>query len=127
MPEQRLIRESLKQGTAVCDRPLSAANVAVPPLAELLQEIQATPPDQWPHLLQMIRFFRTNFTMQPSLPSGVAVKSDSLRMGRDQKHQLVTEALQYWQGEPEDSLCCETWHFIHHAFAIEFEGADRSV
>ena len=120
MSEHPLANQSLENSAAVCDPQLPADNTAIPPLVELLQEIQATPIDQWPDLLQMIRFFREN-CVSPAPASVVSpLHADSSLDEGTQSQLLTSEALRYWKTGTDEHPSLETWDSIHRALAIDF-------
>jgi len=87
------------------------------PIADLLREIQQTPEEYWPNLLQMIQLFRETVTMKPGL-SNDRVKTVDNQISRDeriQKNQGAIELLRSWEEEGDEQEQTETWEYLRKA------------
>jgi hypothetical protein len=84
--------------------PPTLASEKVPPIETLIQEIQQTPPDQWGHLLEILRIFRQ------SVSSESKVDSTSPPI-----NQAAIDLLRSWREEGDEEEQRETWKFLKQA------------
>ncbi|OCR01674.1 hypothetical protein BCD67_13695 [Oscillatoriales cyanobacterium USR001] len=84
---------------------------------ELLQEIQETPREHWPNLLQMIRLFKETVTMKPR----VSEKSDKIDITklsleeRIKRNQGAIDLINSWVDEGDEEEQTETWEYLCQA------------
>ncbi|WP_413174384.1 hypothetical protein [Anabaena azotica] len=82
-------------------------------LTEILREIQATPKEYWPNLLQMMRVFRESVTFKPELsnpsPSEIDAQQEKLL---NQQHQALKQLTKEWLEEGEQEEQTETWEYL---------------
>lgn len=85
---------------------------------ELLQEIQETPREYWPNLLQMVRLFKETVTMKPR----VSEKSDKIDITklsleeRIERNQGAINLLRSWREEDDEEEQKETAECLEHLF-----------
>lgn len=91
------------------------------PMAELLKEIQQTPEEYLPNLLQMIRLFRQSVTMK-------AAQSDTWQKAIDEinnpdpetkvnRQKALSELLKKWEEEGDEQEQTETAEILRKALA----------
>jgi hypothetical protein len=80
------------------------ASERVPPLETLIQEIQQTPPEQWAHLLEILRIFRQSVSSESN------VESTSPPI-----NQAAIDLLHSWREEGDEEEQRETWEFLKQA------------
>jgi hypothetical protein len=85
--------------------PPTLASEIVPPLETLVQEIQQTPPDQWAHLLAILRIFRQS----------VGSASSSESSTPPPINQAAIDLLRSWREEGDEEEQRETWEFLKQA------------
>jgi hypothetical protein len=77
------------------------ASERVPPLETLIQEIQQTPPEQWAHLLEILRIFRQSVSSESN------VESTSPPI-----NQAAIDLLHSWREEGDEEEQRETWEVL---------------
>ena len=85
---------------------------------ELLQEIQETPREHWPNLLQMIRLFKETVTMKPRVPEN-SDKIDITKLSleeRIERNQGAINLLRSWREEDDEEEQKETAECLEHLF-----------
>ena len=63
-------------------------------LIEILREIQATPKEYWPNLLQIMRVFRESVTFKPEIFNHSQLEIDAQQQILNQQHQLRFQAIE---------------------------------
>jgi hypothetical protein len=84
--------------------PPTLASESIPHIETLIREIQQTPPEQWAHLLEILRIFRQ------SVSSASNVESVSPPI-----NQAAIELLRSWREEGDEEEQRETWEFLKQA------------
>ena len=86
------------------------------PIADLLREIQQTPEEYWPNLLQMIRLFRESVTVKPTLSDTPKKAIDEIKaIDPVQQHEVISKLLQSWVDEGDEQEQTETWEYLRKA------------
>lgn len=109
MSEQVKERESLEDSSN--SRRLSE------PIAELLREIQQTPREYWPNLLQMIRLFRETVTMKPGAVD-YAKAIDVTKLSKEEmieRNKAAIELINSWVDEGDEQEQTETAEYLRQA------------
>ena len=79
------------------------------PIADLLREIQQTPEEYWPNLLQMIQLFRETVTMKPTSSDTQKKVIDEIKaIDPFQQHEVISKLLQSWVDEGDEQEQTET-------------------
>jgi hypothetical protein len=108
MSEQVKERESLEDSSN--SRRLSE------PIADLLREIQQTPREYWPNLLQMIRLFRETVTMKPgTVGDRDNSKTEINTIDPRSQHEALSKLLQSWVDEGDEQEQTETAEYLRQA------------
>jgi hypothetical protein len=85
-------------------------------LAKLIIEIQQTPAEYLPNLLQIVRLFRESVTLKP-VPSDDSEQNatpETLEANRlDQQHKALKELTRLWIDEGDEQEQTETWEYLH--------------
>jgi uncharacterized damage-inducible protein DinB len=87
-------------------------------LAKLLLEIQQTPEEYLPNLLQIVRLFRESITMKPvrSDASEQNATPETLETNRlAQQHKALKELTRQWIEEGDEQEQTETWEYLRQA------------
>ncbi|MGA9383372.1 MAG: hypothetical protein WBV73_31800 [Phormidium sp.] len=86
------------------------------PIADLLREIQQTPEEYWPNLLQMIRLFRESVTIKPTSSDTPKKAMDEIKaIDPVQQHEVISKLLQSWVDEGDEQEQTETWEYFRKA------------
>jgi hypothetical protein len=85
-------------------RPPTLISERIPPIETLIQEIQQTPPEQWLHLLEILRIFRQSVSSE----SNVECESPPI-------NQAAIDLLRFWREEGDEEEQRETWEFLKQA------------
>ena len=87
-------------------------------LAKLILEIQQTPEEYLPNLLQIVRLFRESVTLKPT-PSDASeqkVTLETLEANRlAQQHKALKELTRLWIEEGDEQEQTETWEYLRQA------------
>lgn len=96
-------------------------------IAELLQEIQATPREYWSNLLQMLRLFRETVTIKPGdageQEAGAyhrETSSEELQLLAKQQ-QALKELTKQWIEEGDEQEQTETWEYLRQALDVDYQ------
>ncbi|HLP92073.1 MAG TPA: hypothetical protein VK184_26215 [Nostocaceae cyanobacterium] len=82
-------------------------------LTEILREIQATPKQYWPNLLQILRVFRESVTLKPELSNNTQSEIDTQHQEiLNQQYQALKKLTQEWLEEGEQEEQTETWKYL---------------
>lgn len=82
-------------------------------LTEILQEIQATPKQYWPNLLQILRVFRESVTLKTELSNHTQPEIDTQHQQLlNQQHQALKRLTKEWLEEGEQEEQTETWEYL---------------
>ena len=87
-------------------------------LAKLILEIQQTPEEYLPNLLQIVRLFRESVTMKaaPSDISDQKGTTENLEANRlAQQHKALKELTRLWIEEGDEQEQTETWEYLRQA------------
>ncbi|MFB2833147.1 hypothetical protein [Floridanema evergladense] len=91
------------------------------PMAELLQEIQQTPEEYLPNLLQMIRLFRESVTMKSAQSNAWQKVMDEINNPDSEKkatrQKALSELLKKWEEEGDEQEQTETAEILRKALA----------
>ncbi|MBD1930164.1 hypothetical protein H6F74_28670 [Trichocoleus sp. FACHB-90] len=89
------------------------------PVAELLREIQQTPKEYWPNLLQMIRLFRESVTVKPAPSDAWAKAMDEIKnpdpVEKVARQKALSDLLKSWEEEGDEQEQTETWEYLRQA------------
>ena len=87
-------------------------------LAKLILEIQQTPEEYLPNLLQIVRLFRESVTLKPA-PSDISEQkaaTETLEANRlAQQHKALKELTRLWIEEGDKQEQTETWEYLRQA------------
>jgi hypothetical protein len=87
-------------------------------LAKLILEIQQTPEEYLPNLLQLVRLFRESVTMKP-VPLEASEQNttpETLEANRlAQQHKALKELTRLWIEEGDEQEQTETWEYLRQA------------
>jgi len=84
-------------------------------LAKLILEIQQTPAEYLPNLLQIVRLFRESVTLKPVASDDVEQNATpkTLEANRlDQQHKALKELTRLWIEEGDEQEQTETWEYL---------------
>jgi hypothetical protein len=110
MPEQVLINESQGSKTADSEPRIGAEFV------EFLQEIQATPRESWPQLIQIMRLFREAVTKEHKVSDiSIPAKDTNGKFDPIEQHKALSELLRSWREEGDEEDQKETWEILSKA------------
>ena len=87
-------------------------------LPKLILEIQQTPEEYLPNLLQLVRLFRESVTMKaaPSNISEQKAATENLEANRlAQQHKALKELTRLWIEEGDEQEQTETWEYLRQA------------
>lgn len=87
-------------------------------LAKLILEIQQTPEEYLPNLLQIVRLFRESVTMKLAQPdiSEQKAATENLEANRlAQQHKSLKELTRLWIEEGDEQEQTETWEYLRQA------------
>lgn len=87
-------------------------------LAKLILEIQQTPEEYLPNLLQIVRLFRESISMKPVALDASEQKTtpETLEANRlDQQHKALKELTRQWIEEGDEQEQTETWEYLRQA------------
>jgi hypothetical protein len=118
MPEQELNRVA---NTPITESDSSLDNSTVSDnhvLAKLILEIQQTPEEYLPNLLQIVRLFRESVTLNPtsSDTSEQNATPETLEANRlAQQHKALKELTRLWIEEGDEQEQTETWEYLRQA------------
>ncbi|MFB8791456.1 MAG: hypothetical protein U7123_22115 [Potamolinea sp.] len=87
-------------------------------LAKLILEIQQTPAEYLPNLLQIVRLFRESVTIKPVAldASEQNTASETLEVNRlAQQHKALKELTRQWIEEGDEQEQTETWEYLRQA------------
>jgi hypothetical protein len=87
-------------------------------LAKLILEIQQTPEEYLPNLLQIVRLFRESVTLNPtsSDTSEQNATPETLEANRlAQQHKALKELTRLWIEEGDEQEQTETWEYLRQA------------
>ncbi len=87
-------------------------------LAKLLLEIQQTPEEYLPNLLQIVRLFRESVTLKPTPSDASEQKAtlETLEANRlAQQHKALKELTRLWIEEGDEQEQTETWEYLRQA------------
>ena len=83
---------------------------------ELLQEIQETPREYWPNLLEMIKLFKETVTMKPRVSDiSVSVQDKIDKFDPVKQHKSLSKLLQSWIDEGDEQEQTETAEYLRKA------------
>ncbi len=89
------------------------------PIADLLREIQQTPEEYWPNLLQMIRLFRETVTIKPTSSDAWKKAMDEINNPDPEKQvarqKALSELLRKWEEEGDEQEQTETAKILRKA------------
>ncbi|HLO52396.1 MAG TPA: hypothetical protein VK211_28610 [Kamptonema sp.] len=111
MSEQVLSSENQAPETSVSEPRIGAEFV------ELLQEIQETPREYWPNLLEMIRLFKETVIMKPRV-SKTQETIDITKLSKEeriQRNQGAIALINSWVDEGDEEEQTETWEYLCQA------------
>jgi hypothetical protein len=82
-------------------------------LTEILREIQTTPKEHWPNLLQIMRVFRESVTSKTDLLNHNQQEIDAQQQQLlNQQHQALKKLTKEWLEEGEQQEQTETWEYL---------------
>ncbi|AFZ58111.1 hypothetical protein H6G54_15685 [Anabaena cylindrica FACHB-243] len=82
-------------------------------LTEILHEIQTTPKEYWPNLLQIMRVFRESVTFKTDLLNHNQQEIDAKQQQLlNQQHQALKQLTKEWLEEGEQQEQTETWEYL---------------
>ncbi|MEA5616603.1 hypothetical protein VB711_01940 [Cronbergia sp. UHCC 0137] len=81
-------------------------------LTEILREIQSTPKEYWPNLLQIMRVFRESVTFKPENFNHSQSEIDSQQQILNQQHQALKQLTKEWLEAGEKDEQTETWEYL---------------
>jgi hypothetical protein len=87
-------------------------------LAKLILEIQQTPEEYLPNLLQIVRLFRESVRLKPALSdiSEQKAATETLEANRlAQQHKALKELTRLWIEEGDEQEQTETWEYLRQA------------
>jgi hypothetical protein len=88
-------------------------------LAKLILEIQQTPEDYLPNLLQIVRLFRESVTMKPVRSQTGAKAMDEIKnpdpVKKSVRQIALSELLRSWREEGDEQEQKETWEILEKA------------
>jgi siroheme synthase (precorrin-2 oxidase/ferrochelatase) len=88
-------------------------------LAKLILEIQQTPEEYLPNLLQIVRLFRESVTLKPVRSDAYAKVMDEVKNPDPVKKAVrqiaVSELLRQWEEEGDEQEQKETWEILSKA------------
>jgi hypothetical protein len=87
-------------------------------LAKLILEIQQTPEEYLPNLLEIVRLFRESVTLKPTLSdtSEQNATPETLEANRlAQQHKALKELTRLWIEEGDEQEQTETWEYLRQA------------
>lgn len=89
------------------------------PIAELLRELQQTPAEYWPNLLQMIRLFRETVTMKHTSSDAWEKAMDEINNPDPEKQvarqKALSELIRKWEEEGDEEEQTETAEILRKA------------
>jgi hypothetical protein len=92
-------------------------------LAKLILEIQQTPEEYLPNLLQIVRLFRESVTMKPVRSPAYAKAIDEIKNPDPVKKTVqqiaLSELLRSWREEGDEQEQKETWEILSQALDEE--------
>ncbi len=91
-------------------------------LAKLILEIQQTPEEYLPNLLQIVRLFRESVTLKPTPSDASEQKAtlETLEANRlAQQHKALKELTRLWIEEGDEQEQTETWEYLRQALDEE--------
>ncbi len=92
-------------------------------LAKLILEIQQTPEEYLPNLLQIVRLFRESVTMKPVRSPAYAKAMDEIKNPDPVKKTVqqiaLSELLRSWREEGDEQEQKETWQILSQALDEE--------
>lgn len=92
-------------------------------LAKLILEIQQTPEEYLPNLLQIVRLFRESVTMKPVRSPAYAKARDEIKNPDPVKKTVqqiaLSELLRSWREEGDEQEQKETWEILSQALDEE--------
>lgn len=110
MSEQALIVESPATATSLPETRIGNE------IVELLREIQQTPREYWPNLLQMIRLFRETATMKLETPDTSTKFTGEIKtIDPLQQHEALSKLLQSWVDDGDEQEQTETAEVLRKA------------
>ena len=110
MPDQALIRESQATATSAPETLIGEE------IVDFLREIQQTPREYWPNLLQMIRLFRETVEMKPGTPDTSIKATDEIKtIDPLQQHEALSKLLQSWVDDGDEQEQTETAEVLRKA------------
>jgi hypothetical protein len=88
-------------------------------LAKLILEIQETPEEYLPNLLQIVRLFRESVTMKPVRSHTYAKAMDEIKnpdpVKKSVRQIALSELLRSWREEGDEQEQKETWEILEKA------------
>ncbi len=88
-------------------------------LAKLILEIQQTPEEYLPNLLQIVRLFRESVTMKPVRSDAYAKAMDEIKnpdpVKKSVRHIALSELLRKWEEEGDEQEQTETAEILRKA------------
>jgi uncharacterized damage-inducible protein DinB len=118
MPEQDLSTVTNTPSTAGDSQQDNSAASDNHVLAKLILEIQQTPEEYLPNLLQIVRLFRESVTMKPVRSDASEQKTtpETLEANRlTQQHKALKELTRQWIEEGDEQEQTETWEYLRQA------------
>ncbi|MEG4534490.1 hypothetical protein [Microcoleus sp. D2_18a_D3] len=110
MPEQALISESQPAATSAPETRIGEE------IVDFLREIQQTPREYWPNLLQMIRLFRSTVTMKPgTADTSIKATNEIKTIDPVQQHEALSKLLQSWVDDGDEQEQTETAEVLRKA------------
>ena len=110
MSEQVLSSENQAPETADSEPRIGAEFV------EFLQEIQATPRESWPQLIQIMRLFREAVTKDHKVSDiSIPAKDTNGKFDAIEQHKALSELLRKWDEEGDEQEQKETWEILSKA------------
>ncbi|HIK12793.1 MAG TPA: hypothetical protein IGS52_21470 [Oscillatoriaceae cyanobacterium M33_DOE_052] len=79
-------------------------------LPQLLQEIQQTPKEYWPNLLQIIRLFRES--VNGDKPASAPLDQQAIEMTPAQQYEALSQLIQSWVDEGDEQEQTETAEYL---------------
>jgi len=88
-------------------------------LARLILEIQQTPEEYLPNLLQIVRLFRESVTMKPVRSDAYVKAMDEIKnpdpVKKAVRQMALSELLRQWEEEGDEQEQTETWEILSKA------------